>query len=467
MTQISNIIKRIIDGFQNNHGRASCYCFDDEFIPEIIYNIIIPFVAKHKEPIFIATCNYEMRSKIRAYLVSKGIGEATGYSIRLLSADYIKPQYHYAYKLNIIVGVNNDYNLIKHLYDDSHFTLCILTKNIMDNNFISNVRAILPNIDIADTTVINRTARLNSPVEEHRWGVELIDKDRESYDKFTQIINNTLAVFGNLSNIEKSKKGDETNNISAAEFRTTLARNNGWNENLDTSIPFMKDIDDIYNPNILFERACNFYTIAKNRRDLIADNEAKFNTIYNICYANRDKRILIISKRGEYAAKITKYINETAEQRKDNLWCSDYHDCIDTCVDVDTNGDVKLIKSGKDKGKPRLLGWQAQSTRNEKLFNAGVINVLSIKSASNPKLKIACDVVIFTSPLCDDINATKSRFVNVNFEGVPLQTHVIYCNNTAENDILNRTKEKPTIKVINETENNFIGYDENSGDIIL
>ena len=75
--------------------------------------------------------------------------------------------------------------------------------------------------------------------------------------------------------------------------------------------------------------------------------------------------------------------------------------------------------------------------------------------------------MIFTSPLCDDINATKSRFINVNFEGVPLQTHVIYCNNTVENDILNRTKEKPTIKVINETENNFIGYDENSGDIIL
>lgn len=346
MTQISNIIKRIIDGFQNNHGRASCYCFDNDFIPEIIYNIIVPFVAKHKEPIFIATCNYEMRSKIRNYLVSKGIGEATGYSIRLLSADYIKPQYHYTYKLNIIVGVNNDYNLIKHLYDDSHFTFCILTKNVMDNNFISNVRAILPNIDIADTAAINRTARLNSPVEEHRWGVELTDKDRESYDKFTQIINNTLAVFGNLANIEKSKKGDETNNISAAEFRTTLARNNGWNENLDTSIAFMKDIDDIYNPNILFERACNFYAIAKNRRDLIADNEAKFDTIYNICYTNKDKRILIISKRGEYAAKLTKYINDTANQRNDNLWCADYHDCIDTCVDVDTNGEVKLIKSG-------------------------------------------------------------------------------------------------------------------------
>ena len=42
----------------------------------------------------------------------------------------------------------------------------------------------------------------------------------------------------------------------------------------------------------------------------------------------------------------------------------------------------------------------------------------------------------------------------------------IYCNSTIENDKLNREKECSTIKVINDTEN-FIGYDENSGDIIL
>ena len=223
----------------------------------------------------------------------------------------------------------------------------------------------------------------------------------------------------------------------------------------------MKQIDDIYNPNILFERACTFYTIAKQRRDLVCDNDAKLEVIKNICLDNKDKKILIISKRGEYAAKITKYLNENSD-----IKCGDYHDCIEDAIAIDDMGMPILVKSGVNKGKPRVVGAQAQSSLNERRFNAGYINALSIKSASNIKLKIACDMVIFTSPLCDSIINVKKRFTNISFDNILTKTYMLYCIGTLENNKLNNEKENAIISVIDETENNVI-YDENSGDIIL
>ena len=461
-TSKDKVIKTIIDGFQVQKGKMSFYCFDQEFIPEIIYNVIIPFHNKHPEQqIFIVVDCYNTRAAIMNYLKKKQeITSENGFNIKILSKDYINIRYHYNYKLIITVGVNDDFNIIKHLYDESKFTLCILTKNVMNNEFIYNVRNILPAIDIDNTAIDNAKARIYSPVEEHRVGVELSAKDKEAYDKFTDYINVSLSILGNLYNIERCKKGDDKLNISAAEFRTNLAKENGWNENLDTNVPFMKQIDDIYNPNIIYERACTFYSIAKNRRDLVSDNEAKFEAIKNICLEHKDKNILIVSKRAEYAAKITEYLQNNL------IACGNYHDCLEDKIAVDEMGIPIVIKSGVNKGKPKIIGWQAQSSLNEKRFNAGVINVLSIKNASNPKLKIACDVVIFTSPLCDSIIDLKTRFADVIFNGVPTLTYKVYCRGTVENDKMIKDKSNPIIKIIDDTENS-VSYDEISGDIVL
>lgn len=113
-----------------------------------------------------------------------------------------------------------------------------------------------------------------------------------------------------------------------------------------------------------------------------------------------------------------------------------------------------------------MFGWQAQSTMNEARFNNNSINVLSIKSASNVKLKIACDLVIFTSPLCDDIFEFKKRFSNVLFAGDYTLLYKIYCNNTTENKLIETQVKNNNIKIINETEE-CIYLDENSGDIVL
>lgn len=460
-TNSSKFIKSIVDGFQRLRGKASVYCFTIDIIPEIIYNIIVLFANKHpKEQIFIAVDCYNTRKSILDYLKAKGLNLDNEYNIRILSEDYINPKYSYTYKLIITVGINDNFQVINHLHNGSNFTLSILTKNVM-NNVILDIRNILPNIETTVSDAAIKSDSIYSPVEEHRVPVILSTDDKTLYDKYTDYITTSVSIFGDLSNIEKCKHGDAKLNISSAEFRNNVAKENGWSENLDTSLDFQRQIDEIYNPNTLYERACNFYTIAKQRRDLLTDNVAKIDAIREICMNNPDKKILIISKRGEFASLITKHLNECL-----SIACGDYHDCIDNIVATDEMGVPITIKSGANKGKLKILGSQAVSSLNMKRFNDGLLNVLSIKNSSNPKLSVTVDIVILTSPFCDNIIDVKRRFTNIVFNGIPTMTYKVYCDATIEYNSMIKENNSTMIKVI-EANENFVGYDENSGDIIL
>lgn len=456
-------IDDVLKAFQKRRGRASTYCFNKELAKELIYNVMINFHVKHRnEQIFIIVDNYDFRCELIKYLkFNKQLDLENDYNIKVITKTYINPKYHYVYYLCILYG-SFDIDIINKLNKECVFIFNILDRNILDNEFITKLRTILPDTNITDISNIVNTDNLHSPVEEHRYGVDLPTDDRENYDKCTKYINDCISVFNNLSNIEKCKNGDDKLGISAADYRDMIAKENGWREDLDTNIPFMKQIDDVFNPNTLYERACNFYNIAKKRRDLVSDNRAKFETIRNICIDNKDKKILIISKRGEFANELTKYINGCLD-----ISCADYHDYLEPIPAVDELGNPIYIKSGKDKGKQKYLHSQAQSSLNEERFNHGVYNVLSIKETSNPKLKIACDIVIFTSSLCNSIIDIKLRFTNIKFNTNPLVVYKVYCNNTIEQIKLLKDKVTSETNVINETNIDLVSYDENSGDIVL
>lgn len=463
MTSKEKLINQVINGFQKLFGKASCYVFSEKVIPELVYSVLYNFFTKRPNAkVLIVHDDYSTRTNIYNYLELKKYNHENGYSIRQLSYGYIKPQYHYVYDLVITVGVNDDFDIIKHLCEENKFMLTIFTKNIMNNNFIISVRNILPSISTIDVATVSLTERINSPVEEHILLVDLDTDDKSKYDKACEYINNCITAFGSLDNIEKCKFGDKQANISATEFRNNLAKENGWSETLDTKVDYFKQIDDVFNPNVLYDKAMNFYNIAKARRDLVTDNDAKLSKILDIIKENENKRILIVSKRGDYAKRVAKYINEHYDKK-----CGEYHDCIDDAVAVDNNNNVIYIKSGKNKGKPKILASQAQSTLYEQRFNAGDISILSIKEKSDIKLKIACDLVIFTSPLCDNICDLKARFVNVTFVENPTFDYIICCRDTIETQKIYDNTCPQNVKRIFDDEENNITYDEISGDIIL
>lgn len=450
------VIETIIDGFQKNKGKASCYCFDKQLTCEIITNVINKFKAKRpNSSIFIVVDSYNTRQCIVNYINKNNIIIS---NLKIISADYIQGKYRYVYDLIISVGVIN-FSLLDKFNVESNYTLSIFTTHINDANLIQIIRNILPNIDIVDLVNKTKIANVYSPVEEHRWGVDFTTDNQKLYDEYTNYINISVTIFGNLDNIEKCKHGDTNTNISAAEFRHTIAKNNGWSENLDTTIPFIKQIDDTYNPNVLHERAINFYNIAKKRRDLLDSAEEKLEVIKEICTRHIGKKILIISKKGQFAELVTNYLNNNG------IPCGSYHDDIPNAIAIDENGNPKVYKIGKHKGELKEIGAQAQSSLNQERFNCMKINTLSIKFSSNTKLKIAADIIILTTTLYDDIVNIKKRYTNIEFTNNPTIVYKIYCNNTIETTKLNQQNNVFT-DIINETENSVI-IDKNNGDIIL
>lgn len=346
MNSKDKYIAQVLNGFQDKRGKASVYCFSKEIIPELVYNIVNRFANKHiGKSIFIAVDGFVTRSTILQYLNNNNISVDNGYNIKVLSRNYIASYYNYNYNLIITVGLNGDnsedIDNIEEMNKTSKFMLAIITNNIMDNNFINRVRTILPDIAVINPDKEVKRANIYSPVEETRYEVELDAKNREVYDKYTEYINTSVAIFGSLENIDKCRVGDINNNISANRFRYDFAKENGWSEELDTNISFMKQIDDLYNPNALEDRANLFYNITKLRRDLVSDNISKLETIKNICEEHKDKRILIISKRSEFAHIIAEYINTNT-----SIKCGEYHDGIPETTLNDANGDIIVYKSG-------------------------------------------------------------------------------------------------------------------------
>lgn len=111
------------------------------------------------------------------------------------------------------------------------------------------------------------------------------------------------------------------------------------------------------------------------------------------------------------------------------------------------------------KGQPRIIKSKAISSLNERLFNNDDISVLSIKNSSSDELKIAVDLVIITSPICDNVDELKYRFRGVIFNTIPNIIYKVYMSNTIEESkmLSQKISKFVSITTINNNDENFDG----------
>lgn len=456
MKNNEQFIKEICLGFQKYRGKASAYCFPPFKAEEVIYNIIALYRRKRPDTqILIIVKDFISRLKLVEYLTITNIDMS---NIKILSENYINKSIQY--KNNIILMIDIfDIITIKQLECGSQFTFCLFTKNIMDNDFIISVRHILPEIIVSVTNTAALIDKASLPVKEERISVELTDEDRIEYDKCNKFINESITIFGSLENADKCRIGDVNNNISAATFREDLAYKNGWNSELDCTYEFNKQIDEIYNPNQLYQRACLLYNIISTRKNIITDCKNKLFAIDKIIDTNRDKKILIISKRGEFANLIYNHINNNALYK-----CGVCHDSIETQYMQDENGNIIRYKSGENKGKPKSFGATSISKFFLEQYNNNEINILSIKHNLDKNTQLNVDIIIFTSSLFGDIEEFIFKYPNIDISN-PIHIYKLYCNNTIEYSRLNAKPIKSNVTIIEEEKN--IEINSESGEIIL
>lgn len=431
-----NIVEETYDklinkwGSKEYKGIGTINCVPPIDYCEIISRIISLMRNKNDNiKILIITDNWKRRTEIVDSLKNHNINIDT---INILTHTYVNSRYNYSYDISIVVGVN-EWNLsCNTVFNHARFKLMILTEKTIDTSTLTKIYNNIPPIN----NILNSSGmRAILPVEEHREQILFTSQeDITNYDKYTEFITQTIQVFGNLDNIKCARNGTQDGR-SAIQYITEIAEYNGWSADMDMTNPFSKQIDECYNPLVLAERVKTFYNIVRERMLICSDNVCKLERIVEIIKDNSDKRFLIISKRGEYAATVTKYINDKLGEI-----CGDYHDKIEDKVLVDSNGIPVLYKSGSKKGQPRIIKSKAISTLNLKSFNDGLLRVLSIKNNSTDSLETSVDEWILTSSLCDTIDELIYRYNNVNCSQSKLKVYKLYIAGTIEEASLKKEK---------------------------
>ena len=391
--------------------------------------IVKDFADRSSIESYLTTLNNEIWNNSFRTVIHNG-------SLRILTTEYAAKHINeYSPLLTIIYNPSIFHFVHIAMIEKSKFNLVILNK-LLDSKTMDNFYTVAPSIGNFSQNVIDEV-RTNRPVKECLVGLTItpdteLDKEMNYYNRE---ISTALAIFGNFDNIKYARLGNSATNCSSMMICDAIARTNGWDNHLDMSSEFNRDIDKLYSPAAIKERADSIYNIIRERSTKLASSKDKLSNILDIVNNNSDKNILIINKYGEFANLVTDYLNDKSGKRI----CANCHDKVDNIPAVDDYGNPILIKSGPKKGKPKLLGVIAQKKLAQKLMNRHKINVISCGASPDKSLDVDIDLVIITSPLCDTIESYFYRLSKVHFSNEVLLYTLFYKSTLEEKKLEDRT----------------------------
>lgn len=417
---------------------------------------------------FIITTTFSERSDISEFITNQENNEENNEEFKKLLKDgNIKiVTYNFVERMNIrnmpflciVYRPESMCEKVAQFVRSCKFRLIVLNKLLSNAEEMTMIYKLAPILDAFKQQELEQV-RLSTPVEETQLGITIPEdsEDAKLLYYYNEYINTSISIFGSFDVMQQANTGNYALNISANQICSQIAQENGWNENLDMSVEFNVEIDKLYNPMNLKDRASKTYEIIRNRSQLLSDYKLKLDTILEIVHNNKDKKILIINKRADFASEVCDYINNLSEKSI----CLPYHDKLENIPAIDVNGNPIIYKSGLKKGQRKMMGSQAQKTYAEQMFNLGQINILSTNNAPDKNLNVDIDIVIITSTLCEDITSYIYRLSNVRFRNNKIELYTLYCKNTIEQKSLER-------KILGNNHNVKNSFsDENNFDFIV
>ena len=409
--------------------------------PTLVTNIIVAdFVDKDKVKDYLLYKSESAHSKVYSRLINEGF-------IKVLTVGEATDIFSHLYP-NLVVIYNPKECLYCYigLLDKAKFKL-VLSSTLFTGK-LEQLNNLVPRVGSYNQASIDEI-RSSRPVKETLVPL-VIDEDsnlKKKLDYYNKEISTAIAIFGDFETIKMARLGNSNTNSSSMAVCYNIARQNGWNENLDMTIQFNVEIDELYSPNALKERASGIYEIIRSRSLALASSDEKLSYILKIVEDNADKNILIINKHGDFANEVTKYINDNTHYNT----CYNYHDKVENIPAIDDNGNEVLIKSGVNKGKPKMLGVKSQKNLAQRLMNKGAIHVLSTNAAPDKDLAVNIDVIVITSPLCDTVETYLYRLSKVEF-AKEIQLYTLYYKGSLEEKKLDERIVPPTHTILNKAE---------------
>lgn len=461
-----------LNEWKENKGRGTAIItppLDDRCM---IYNTLLKVYNKNPETITIIVLeSFTERLSVIDFLTKQEDEENNNEFKKLIENKKIKTlsvNYIESTKLRINPDLCITYhieglgNYVELMLKFAKFRLTIINHVIYEVSKLNILYELCPILNTFKQSAIS-TIRLSTPVEEMQISVDIPTntKEYELLKYYDEYITTTINMFGSFDNISLARRGNPELNLSATTICNQIAQENGWNPHLDMSIELNVKIDELYNPNNIYERANQTYDIIRKRNVLLSDYEGKLEEIYKIVVDNPEDKILIINKRGEFANVVTDYINSKFGEEI----CGNYHGKVEPIPACDKYGNPLYYKTGERKGERKYFKDAAQRSYNQKRFNSDKLRVLSTSNSPDKSISIDVDTIIITSPQCESIAVYMYRLINVHYINNKLKLFSIYVKDSVEHSKL-ENKEKALVHTIVKNCEKSVNFDINSDFIV-
>lgn len=343
-------------------------------------------------------------------------------------------------------------SIVRHLKSNK-FKLAIFNK-LLKPEVSAKLYKVCPNLDVFSSFEVALN-RLSSPVEEMTHGVSLVSVDINLHKNYNDFISTSMSIFNDFDTLNKARQGDTVTNTSSAQYCAHLAAENGWNPNLDMSVEVNRQLDSLYNPNALKERASTTYEIIRSRNVFLTSYKHKVDSIIAFLKEHNNEQFIIISKYSEFADKLATEINKEFGLDK----CKSLHDKIDSIPAIDDNGNIITYKSGAKKGTPKMWGYASQAKLFVKRFAEKRLQILSLTNAPDKDLSLQVDGIILSSPLCMTPNQYLYRLGKVSFNSETIHFHTFYIKDSIEQKAIEGRNVNESYTLVTDYENNIITDD--------
>jgi len=185
-----------------------------------------------------------------------------------------------------------------------------------------------------------------SPFIEFNLGVTLTNEERIKYNEFTDVISKNINKFGKngLDLATKCLGGGMHSNgkkYEASHYVYGWASHKGWRRNLNLDNPQDKQINDLWNPHLIFGYAQKLLNAIRFRKNILYNCESKLKISKELALKFNTLKTIIFSQSTTFADKLNLFLNE--EEGKCSVV---YHSNLQTIL-LPSPKTGKLIKFGK------------------------------------------------------------------------------------------------------------------------
>ncbi|MBS1960738.1 MAG: DEAD/DEAH box helicase family protein [Bdellovibrionales bacterium] len=220
-----------------------------------------------------------------------------------------------------------------------------------------------------------------SPCIEYNLGLRLDEYDQKDYRDFSKVINDNLNKFGSkgFEAAYKVLSGGEFQgkHYPGIAYATMWANKNGWRKDLDYTIEENRKINEIWNPNKIIGYASNLMEAVRVRKNLLYNASPKAEAAIEIIKRFPYLKTICFGQSTAFVDKLNLLINE----KFGKLTSVAYHSRLPSSTLPDDDGNIITIKTGKNKGQPKIFGAKGLKEFAIKAIRTGKVKVIVTATA--------------------------------------------------------------------------------------